>query len=71
MGVIVVTEISRRIAIKLSEKIAERIAGKIVGRIIGKAGGLTLIPVAGWVIGLGLIVWDLWEGGQRCAAADP
>jgi len=63
VGVIVVTEISRRIAIKLSEKIAERIAGKIIGRVIGKAGS-TLIPVAGWVIGLGLIVWDLWEGGN-------
>jgi hypothetical protein len=63
LGLIVVTEISRRIAVRLSEKIAERIAGKIVGRVIGKAGS-TLIPVAGWVIGLGLIVWDLWEGGN-------
>ena len=63
VGIIIVTELSRRIAIKLSEKIAERVAGKIIGRIIGKAGS-TLIPVAGWVIGLGLIVWDLWEGGK-------
>ncbi len=63
LGLIVVTEISRRIAVSLSEKIAERIAGKIIGRVIGKAGS-TLIPVAGWVIGLGLIVWDLWEGGN-------
>ncbi|MEZ4619698.1 MAG: hypothetical protein R2867_29920 [Caldilineaceae bacterium] len=63
VGLIVVTEISRRIALRLSEKIAERIAGKIIGRVIGKAGS-TLIPVAGWVIGLGLIVWDLWEGGN-------
>ncbi|MBX3011795.1 MAG: hypothetical protein KF832_09835 [Caldilineaceae bacterium] len=63
VGVIIVTELSRRIAVKLSEKIAERVAGKIVGRIIGKAGS-SLIPVAGWVIGLGLIVWDLWEGGN-------
>lgn len=63
VGVIVVTEISRRIAIKLSEDIAERIAGKIIGRIVGKAGS-SLIPVAGWVIGLGLIAWDLWEGGK-------
>jgi len=63
VGLIIVTELSRRIAIKLSEKIAERIAGKIVGRIIGKAGS-SLIPVAGWVIGLGLIAWDLWEGGN-------
>lgn len=63
VGVIIVTELSRRIAIRLSEKIAERVAGKIVGRIIGRAGS-SLIPVAGWVIGLGLIVWDLWEGGN-------
>lgn len=63
VGLIVVTEISRRLAVKLSEKIAQRIAGKIVGRVIGKA-GTSLIPVAGWVIGLGLIVWDLWEGGN-------
>ena len=63
VSLIIVTELSRRIAIKLSEKIAERIAGKIVGRIIGKAGS-SLIPVAGWVIGLGLIAWDLWEGGN-------
>jgi len=63
LSLIVVTEISRRIALRLSEKIAERIAGKIIGRVLGKA-GTTLIPVAGWVIGLGLIVWDLWEGGN-------
>ncbi len=63
VGLIIVTELSRRIAVKLSERIAERIAGKIVGRIIGKAGS-SLIPVAGWVIGLGLIAWDLWEGGN-------
>ena len=63
VGIIIVTELARRITIKLSEKIAERVAGKIIGRIIGKAGS-SLIPVAGWVIGLGLIVWDLWEGGK-------
>lgn len=63
VGLIIVTELSRRIAVKLSEKIAERVAGKIIGRIIGRAGS-SLIPVAGWVIGLGLIAWDLWEGGK-------
>lgn len=63
VGLIVVTEIARRVAVKLSEKIAERVAGKIIGRVLGKA-GTSLIPVAGWVIGIGLIVWDLWEGGQ-------
>ncbi|MEM7531408.1 MAG: hypothetical protein AAF639_04475 [Chloroflexota bacterium] len=63
LGIIIVTEITRRIAIKLSQKITQRIAGKIVGRIIGRAGS-SFVPVAGWIIGAGLIVWDLFEGGQ-------
>jgi hypothetical protein len=63
VGIIIVTEISRRIAQKLSERIAGRVAGRIVGRVLGRAGS-ALIPVAGWVIGLGLIAWDLWEGGK-------
>ena len=63
VGLIVVTEIARRVAQKLSQKIAERIAGRIAGRVLGRAGS-SLIPIAGWAIGLGLIVWDLWEGGN-------
>ena len=63
IGIIVVTEIARRITQKLSEKIAERVAGRIIGRVLGRAGS-SLLPVAGWVIGLGLIAWDLWEGGK-------
>jgi hypothetical protein len=63
VGLIVVSEITQRVALRLSEKMAERIAGRIVARVVGKAGS-SLIPVAGWVIGLGLIVWDLWEGGK-------
>jgi hypothetical protein len=63
VGIIVVSEIARRISQKLSQRIAERVAGRIVGRVLGRAGS-SLIPVAGWVIGIGLIVWDLWEGGK-------
>jgi hypothetical protein len=63
VGLIVVTEIARRVSQRLSYRIAERIAGRIAGRVLGRAGS-SLIPIAGWVIGLGLIVWDLWEGGQ-------
>jgi hypothetical protein len=63
VGLIVVSEIARRIAQKLGQKIAERIAGRIAGRVLGRAGS-SFIPIAGWVIGLGLIVWDLWEGAQ-------
>ena len=44
----------------LATRLAKGIVGKVVTRIIGKAAG-SLIPVAGWVIGGGLIVWDLWE----------
>ena len=48
------TQISRLLA----RKLAQQIVGKVVARIIGKAAG-SLIPVAGWIIGGALIVWDL------------
>lgn len=63
VGLIVVTEIARRVSQRLGHRIAERIAGRIAGRVLGRAGS-SLIPIAGWVIGVGLIVWDLWEGGK-------
>lgn len=62
-GLIVATEVSRRVALKLSEKVAGRVAGKVAGRVLGRAGA-SFIPIAGWVVGIGLIVWDLYEGGQ-------
>ncbi len=63
IGVLIVTEIARRLIVQLGEQIAERIAGQIVERILGRLGS-ELIPVIGWVIGIGLIAWDLWEGGK-------
>lgn len=63
VGAILVTQLVYRLAEKLSEKIAQRVAGKIVGRILDKAGS-SLIPVAGWIIGVALIAYDLWEGTQ-------
>ncbi len=62
-GIIVVTEVGTRVAARISEKLAERVAGKIIGRVLGRAGS-TFIPVAGWVVGIALIVWDLVEGGK-------
>ncbi|MBI1295421.1 hypothetical protein GC175_10755 [bacterium] len=59
VGVIIGAQIARRLA----EKVAQRIAGKVVGRVLGKAAA-SVIPIAGWVIGGGLIVWDLIEGGR-------
>jgi len=63
VSVIVAAEVSRRVALKLSEKVAGRVAGKVAGRVLGRAGA-SFIPIAGWVVGIGLIVWDLYEGGK-------
>ena len=62
-GIIVVTQVGARVATRISEKLAERVAGKIIGRVLGRAGS-TFVPVAGWVVGIALIVWDLVEGGK-------
>jgi hypothetical protein len=63
VATIIGTQLIHRLSVKLSEKLAQRVAGRIVGRILGRAGS-SFIPVAGWVVGIGLIVYDLWEGGQ-------
>ena len=63
VGTILVTQLVYRLAQKLSEKIAQRVAGKVVGRVLGKAGS-SLIPVAGWIIGIAMIAYDLWEGTE-------
>jgi hypothetical protein len=62
-GIIVATQVVRRISVQLGKKVAGRVAGRIVGRIVGKLGS-SLIPIAGWIVGGGLIVWDLIEGGR-------
>ena len=62
-GIIIATQVVRRISVQLGKKVAGRVAGRIVGRVLGKLGS-SLIPLAGWVVGGGLIVWDLVEGGQ-------
>ncbi len=62
-GIIVVTQVGARVAARISEKLAQRVAGKIIGRVLGRAGS-TFVPVAGWVVGIALIVWDLVEGGK-------
>ncbi|MBK8046142.1 MAG: hypothetical protein IPK16_02815 [Anaerolineales bacterium] len=63
VGTIIVTQLTYRLTLKLSEKIAQRVAGKVTGRVLGKAGS-SLIPVAGWIIGIAMIAYDLWEGNQ-------
>lgn len=63
VSIIVATEVARRVSVKISQRISQRIAGKVVGRVAGRAGS-SLLPVIGWVVGLGLIAYDLYEGGK-------
>ncbi len=62
-GLVVAVEVGRRVSVKLSEKVAQRVAGKVVGRVAGRAGA-SIVPAIGWIVGVGLIVYDLVEGGQ-------
>jgi hypothetical protein len=62
-GIIIVAEVGRRVSLKLGEKVAQRVAGKVVGRVAGRAGA-SIIPAVGWIVGVGLIVYDLVEGGR-------
>lgn len=59
VGVIIASQIAK----SLAKKVAQRVAGKVAGRILGKA-ATTIIPLAGWIIGGGLIIWDLIEAGE-------
>jgi hypothetical protein len=43
--------------------VAERLADKIATRVLGRLGS-SVVPYIGWVVGVGLVVWDLVEGSQ-------
>ena len=60
IGAIVGTQIAHAIA----RRVAQGILGKVVTRILGRAASAA-VPVAGWVIGGALIIYDVyqaWEG---------
>ena len=59
VAVIVGTQIAKQFAAKM----AQNIAGKIITRILGKL-ATSAIPLVGWIIGGGLIVWDLISAGE-------
>ena len=63
LSTIVAGMLARRLLQRLSRRVSQRIAGRIASRIVGKA-ATTAIPIAGWIIGLGLITWDLVEGNN-------
>ena len=61
IGVIIAAQISKRIVVAISKRVATRVAGRITGRVLGRI-GTTVIPLAGWLIGAGLIAYDIYEG---------
>ncbi len=63
ISVIVAGVIARRLLQRLGRRISQRIAGRIASRVAGRAAS-AVIPVVGWVVGLGLIAWDLVDGNN-------
>jgi len=59
VGVIIVAQVSKRIMVEIGETIAQRVAGRVVGRVLGRAGS-TIIPIAGWLVGAGMIAYDVY-----------
>ena len=60
IGVIIAAQITRKIVTSIANRISQRVAGRIAGRVLGRAGS-TVIPVAGWIVGTGMIVYDLYD----------
>lgn len=50
--------VAKAVVQRLSAQLSRRVAGNIAARILGRAGA-SVIPVVGWAIGGGLIVWDV------------
>ena len=59
VGVIIGAQIARRVMINVGSEIAERVVGRIVGRVLGRI-GTEVIPLVGWVVGTGLIAYDIY-----------
>ena len=53
--------IARTVVKRLSVQLSRRVAGNLAARILGRAGS-SVIPVIGWAVGGGLIVWDVVNG---------
>ena len=57
VGIVVTSQVAK----SLGPRLAQQVAGKVVARVLGRLGG-ALVPIAGWIVGAGLILWDLWSG---------
>jgi len=60
IGVIIAAQISRRLVVAVARRISARVAGGIAGRILGRV-GTTVIPLVGWVVGAGMIAYDIYD----------
>jgi hypothetical protein len=60
VGVIIAAQITRKIMTSVAQRISQRVAGRIAGRVLGRV-GTTVVPLAGWLIGAGMIAYDLYE----------
>ena len=63
IGVIVAAQLARRLVNLLAQQLSQRVAGRITGRLLGRV-GTTVIPLAGWVLGAGMIAYDLYESRE-------
>lgn len=63
IGVIVAAQVAKRIVVTLTKEVSERVAGRVVTRVLGRVGS-TVIPLAGWVVGAGMIAYDLWNNAD-------
>lgn len=55
VGVIIAAQITRRIVTEIAASLSERLVGRILGKV-----GSSIIPIAGWLIGTGMIAYDVW-----------
>ncbi|MEX1018629.1 MAG: hypothetical protein WDZ49_03175 [Litorilinea sp.] len=62
-GILILSAVSRQIVQSLGKTLAGRMVGRVVTRILGRAGA-SLVPYAGWILGLGLIITDVVSGMQ-------
>jgi hypothetical protein len=60
VGVIIAAQLSRKLVVRIGKAISKRVAGRLAGRLLGRAGA-TVIPLAGWIVGGGLIVYDVFD----------
>ena len=60
VGVIIAAQLSRKIVVRIGKAVSKRVAGRLAGRLLGRAGA-AIIPLAGWIVGGGLIVYDVLD----------